>query len=112
MNFNSNHPFLIKREFLSMIQRRLTLLSKTEEIFEKIKIPYKNTLKNSCFKTSLSYVKDITKKKQRLRKKKVFYYNSPFCNDVKTDIGKEFLKLVTKHFPKQVFTEKFSIEIL
>ena len=67
---------------------------------KKIKVSYESALKNSGFKTSLSYVKDIIKKKQRLRKKKVFYYNPPFSNCVKTDIGKEFLKLVSKHFPK------------
>ena len=30
----------------------------------------------------------------------MFYYNPPFSNCVKTDIGKEFLKIVSKHFPK------------
>ena len=68
MNFQSNHPYLIKREIPSMIQKRLSSLSKTEEKFKKIKIPYESALKNSGFKTSLSYVKDIIKKKQRIRK--------------------------------------------
>ena len=68
MNFNSNHPYLIKREIPLMIQKRLSSLSKTVEIFKKIKIPYESALKNSGFKTSLSYVKDIIKKKQRIRK--------------------------------------------
>ena len=68
MNFQSNHPYLIKREIPSMIQKRLSSLSKTEEKFKKIKMPYESALKNSGFKTSLSYVKDIIKKKQRIRK--------------------------------------------
>ena len=68
MNLNSNHPYLIKREIPSMIQKRLSSLSKTEEKFKKIKMPYESALKNSGFKTSLSYVKDIIKKKQRIRK--------------------------------------------
>ena len=58
MNFNSNQPYLIKREIQSMIQKRLSSLSKTEEIFRKIKIPYEKALKNSRFKTPLSYVQD------------------------------------------------------
>ena len=47
-----------------MIQKKLSSLSKTEEIFEKIKIQYESALKNSGFKTSLSYVKDNIKKKE------------------------------------------------
>ena len=44
MNFNSNHPYSIKREIPSMIQKRLSSLLKTEDIFEKIKDPYEKTL--------------------------------------------------------------------
>ena len=44
-----------------MIQKRLTSLSKTEEIFEK-NVPYESALKNSGFRTPLSNVKDIIKK--------------------------------------------------
>ena len=69
MNFNSNHSYLIKREIPLMIQKRLSSLSKTEEIFEKIKILYEKALKNSGFKTPLIYVQDNFKEsvKQRLR---------------------------------------------
>ena len=99
MNFNSNHPYFIKREIPSMIQKRLSSLSKTKEIFEK-NIPYESALKNSGFRTSLSNVKDIIKKKQRLKKKRVFCYNPPFSNCVKTDIKKESLKTVSKNLLK------------
>ena len=29
----------------------------------------------------------------------ITYFNPPFSENVKTNIGKEFLKLVSKHFP-------------
>ena len=94
INFNSNHPYLSKREIPSMVQKRLSSLSITEEIFERIKIPCEKALKNSGFKTPLSYVQDNLKEsvKRKLRKK-VFYYNPPFSNGVKTNIGKEILKI-------------------
>ena len=72
-----------------MAQKRLSSISKTKEIFDKIKVSYEKTVKNSYFKTTLSYVQDnsigITRRK--LRKKKVFYYNPPFSNCIKTNIG-------------------------
>ena len=70
-----------------------------KEIFTKVKTLYEKALKNSGFKTSLSYIKDNFKEK-RLREKKVFYYNQPFRNCVKTNIKKEFPKVVSKYFPK------------
>ena len=33
------------------------------------------------------------------RKRKIIWYNPPFSQNVKTDIGHKFLKLVSKHFP-------------
>ena len=105
MNFNSNHPYPIKKEIPSMIQKRLSSLSKTKDIFDKIKDPYEKTLENSGFKTKLLYVHSnpIGKSRRKLRKKKVFYFNPPFSNSIKTNIGKEFLKLVSRHFPKSGF---------
>ena len=83
-----------------MVQKRLSSLSITEEIFERIKIPCEKALKNSGFKTPLSYVQDNLKEsvKRKLRKK-VFYYNPPFSNGVKTNIGKKKLKNSFQKFP-------------
>ena len=37
----------------------------------------------------------------RNRKRNIIWYNPPFNSSVKTNIGKTFLKLVSKHFPQQ-----------
>ena len=37
----------------------------------------------------------------RNRKRNIIWYNPPFNSSVKTNIGKTFLKLVSKHFPRQ-----------
>ena len=79
MNFNSNQQHLIKKEIPSIVQKRLLSLSQIKEIFDKIKAPYKKTLKNCCFQTSLSYVQDnpMGNAKERL-KKNIFFTTTHF----------------------------------
>ena len=42
----------------------------------------------------------LKKKKKKNRKRKVIWFNPPFSKNLKTNIGKEFLKLIDKNFPK------------
>ena len=45
----------------------------------------------------------------RNRKRKVIWFNPPFNEDVDTNIGKSFIKLVKKHFPKEhVYSKIFN----
>ena len=37
---------------------------------------------------------------QSIRKQKIIWFNPPFNSAVSTNIGKEFFKLLNKHFPK------------
>jgi len=85
-----------------MIQKRLSSLSKSKDLFDIAKTPYQKALTNSGYNTQLEFDVNcnIAQKKRRKRKKKVFYYNPPYCAGVKINIGREFLKLVDKHFPK------------
>ena len=54
--------------------------------------------------TLFSYVQDSPMMyKRKLRKKKVFYYNPPFNNCIKTNKGTESLKLVSRYYPKSGF---------
>jgi hypothetical protein len=39
-------------------------------------------------------------KRQRKRKRKIIWFNPPFYFNVQTNIGKEFFKLLKKHFPR------------
>ena len=45
--------------------------------------------------------KKQTQPKNKSRKRKIIWFNPPFNNYVANNIGKEFLKLITKHFPPQ-----------
>ena len=82
-----------------MVNKRLSDLSCNEEEFNKAKPLYENALKGSGFNTSIKYAKDEAKS-NRNRNRKIIWFNPPFSQNVKTNIGKTFIKLVKKHFPK------------
>ena len=83
-----------------MKQKRLSTLSSNEKIFNEIKAPYETELKNRGFKCKLKYeMLDVDKKRKKLRKRHIMWYNPPDCFSVIINLGKEFLKLVDKHFP-------------
>ena len=56
MNFNSNHPYLIKKRLHLWLHKDYHLHPK--EIFDEINFSYEKTLKNNNFKTWLTYVQD------------------------------------------------------
>ena len=82
-----------------MANKRLSHLSCNEEEFNKAKPLYENALKDSGFNTSIKYAKDEAKS-NRNRNCKIIWFNPPFSQNVKPNIGKTFIKLVKKHFPK------------
>ena len=104
INYNSNHPQHIKKQLPKMIEKRLNSLSKNESVFNSIKTEYNEALTKSGFKYRLNYTDNrLTKppstSNKRKRTRKIIFFNPPFCESVKTNIGREFLKLVDKHFP-------------
>ena len=98
-NVNSNHPQHIIKQVPKTVERRLSILSKSKEIFDRIKPPYQKALDDQGYKYILKY-QEILKTKKRNRSRKVLYFNPPFCKSVKTNVVKMFLGLIDKHFPK------------
>ena len=99
VNAKSNHPHTIIKELPKMINKRLSELSCNQEEFNKAKPLYEEALSESYYKASLKFEKpQYNTKRNRLRK--VIWFNPPFSQNVKTNIGKTFLKLVKQHFPK------------
>ena len=76
-----------------------TPLSCNKEEFDKAKPLYEKSLHESGYKTSMSYAQTEVKN-SRNRSRNIIWFNPPFNQNVKTNIGKLFLKLVKKHFPK------------
>ena len=42
--------------------------------------------------------KEECKNKKKNRKRKIIWFNPPYCKYVKTNIGKKFLKIIDKYF--------------
>ena len=74
-----------------------------EEIFNKsIKI-YSKALKESGFTDELKYLpneaQELGNNNRVKRRRKIIWFNLPYSKNVKTNVGKVFLKLLKKHFP-------------
>ena len=96
---NSDHPESILRNIPLVINKRISTLSSSEEIFKSVVPLYQNALDKAGYSFKMKYDPDnhTTKKKNRDRKKDVLWFNPPY---IKTSIGAKILKLIDKHFPK------------
>ena len=99
INNKSNHPKIIKKNLPAMIERRINKLSKNEQIFNNSITVYQKALDNANFKHKLKYTenKKTQTKKKTNRQRKIIYFNPPFCQSVKTNIGKAFFEITNKY---------------
>ena len=95
----SNHPPSIIKEVPRMVLNRLASLSCTKSEFEKSAPPYIDALKKSNFKVNLNHTTFPLPPKKKTRKRNIIWFNPPFNENVKTNVGKTFLSLIKKHFP-------------
>ena len=110
INCKSNHPNHIKCGLPLMIGKRLAALSKDEGTYNEAKPFYRQALKKSGFPFEIRYgdcvpvssTPEVGQRntKRNNHKRQIIYFNPPFCASVTTNIGKEFFKLVDKHFPR------------
>ena len=108
ININSNHPKAIIKQVPKAVNLRIRNQSANEEIFRKGSKMYIDALKSSGYKENFTYKeekvphdnnKEINKENRRKnRKKKIIWFNPPFCRLTNINIGKYFLKLVDKYF--------------
>ena len=74
------------------------ILCNTKE-FEKAKPAFQDALRNSGHPTNLSYkLTQQQRNPKKSRSRNVEWFNPPFSQHVRTNIGKEFLRLINKHF--------------
>ena len=96
---DSNHPPHIKKGLVNMISRRISSLSSSEEIFNQAAPIYNQALRNSGFDEPIKFSKKDDKIK-RNRSRKIIYFHPPWSDQIESKIGKGFLQLLDKHFPK------------
>ena len=106
INKKSNHPPNIIKKIPNTIEKRISTLSSNKDIFQKASVVYNEALKNSGYKTKINYneqkSQDINEnEKKRKRSRNIIWFNPPFSANVRTKIGRKFLNLINKHFPKE-----------
>ena len=101
VNAGSNHPSNIINSIPNIINDRLNKRSSSEKAFNESKNDYERALKEAGYKNKLTYKKENTKKEKKNRKRKIMWFNPPYCASVKTNIARKFINLVNRHFSKK-----------
>ena len=85
------------------INNRLSSISSNEELFNNAAPPYQEAITKSGFDFHLKFdpLASDPKPKSKNRKRNILWFNPPWNSEVKTNIGKEFLKLVDECFPPE-----------
>ncbi len=96
----SNHPPNIKKNIPKNLNDRLSKLSSNETVFKNTVQPYQEALDKSGYNHKLSYEKPKEKTKKRKRNRNVTWFNPPYSDTVKTNIGQKFFELIEKCFPE------------
>jgi hypothetical protein len=99
IHVDSDHPPNIIKQVPIAIERRLSVLSSSEQIFNEAKGHYQEALGKSGHKYELKY-KPPRETERRKRSRNIIWFNPPFSKTVTTSIGKKFLSLLDKHFPR------------
>ena len=102
INASSNHPPQIIRNIPTSINKRLSQISSSKEVFDDAKRVYQDALTASGYDYTLEFSDGSAAcpPKRRQRGRNVIWYNPPYSKNVKTNIGGSFLRLIRKHFPK------------
>ena len=98
----SNHPPALLKNIPLNINKRLTTISSSKETFDESIAPYQKALKESGYDHKLTYnpSQERTPKNKRKRRRNITWYNPPFNSNVRTNLGRKFLHIVDKCFPK------------
>ena len=99
----SNHPPHVAKQLPISVNKRLNTISCDKTSFDNFKGDYEKALCKSGLYSKLTFepkrhnIESSRTKKQR--KRNVIWFTPPYCASLKTNLGKEFLKLIDKNFP-------------
>ena len=98
----SNHPPRVLDNIPQGINRRLCEISPNEDLFLEAIPPYHAELERCGYSHKLAWMdpERVQQKKLRNRSRKVLWFNPQYSLNVQTNVGREFLALLDKHFPK------------
>ena len=111
IHVHSNHPPQSIKQLPCMIEKRLSNLSSTKELFDEAAPMYEQALSRSGYNYQLQYKPsnedaDRAKKKKKTKSRKISWFNPPFNLQVKTKIGRLFLNMIDRHFKNKTDLNK------
>ena len=114
VHIKSNHPKAVLRQIPISINSRISRNSSSQSMFNISKDTYQAALLKSGHSHQLTFLGGKTEKtclkddkrsyttnKNKNRSRKVVWFNPPYCKLSNINIGREFLKLIDKNFPKE-----------
>ena len=97
----SNHPPAIIKNIPTNVNKRLSSISSSEIFFQKAAPLFQEAIKKSGYDFKLTYQPqpDNQPPKKQKRKRPALWFNPPYNATVKTNIGRDFLRLIDECFP-------------
>ena len=100
----SNHPTCVKKQLPISINQRLNSISSNKQNFDNAKTEYEEALRTSGYKDKLQFIETINtnnnqQQKRNRPRRNITWYNPPWNSTTTTNLGKQFLNLIKKHFP-------------
>ena len=98
----SNHPPTILKNIPESINKRLSEISSDKVCFDNAKPIYQEALNKSgyCYNLSFNTTLNQSPRPPRNRKGNITWFNPPYSKNAETNVGKCFLSLIDKQFPK------------
>ena len=95
----SNHPPCIIKNIPESVNRRLREISSDTGVFDKAGKPYREALGKSGYSFKLEFKPPQTSLPKRNRPRNIIWFNPPHNTNVKSNIGRRFLRLIEQSFP-------------
>ena len=105
----TDHPPSITKQLPRSIEKHLSQLSPSKDIFYKTTPYYEQRPANCGYNEKLTYQQngennENNKNIGKNRKRNIIWFNPPYSKSLKTNIGKYLFRLLSKHFPPMTAT--------
>ena len=104
MHIQSDYPPSITKQLPRSIEKCLSQLSSSKDIFYETTPYYEQRLASCGYNEKLTYQKkgennENNKNIEKNRKRNIIWFNPPYSKSLKTNIGKYFFRLLNKNCP-------------
>ena len=99
----SNHPNSILKNIPANVNKRLSMLSSNEEVFNSSTKLHQEALEASGYTHKLKFEKQdlesMNKTKKKSRSRRIHWFNPPWDMNVATNVGKKLFQILDESFP-------------